>query len=228
MGVHQQALRSTVVKKVLMALTGLVLIGFLLFHMFGNLKVFAGPAEFNYYAAWLKRDMLYPVIPHGWFIWIFRAFMLVSLVIHVYCMAVLWAASLRGRGRQYVRKNRRQQTLSSRLMRWGGLGLALLLAFHLLMFTTNTVRIGWSGVATPYDMYVGAFSNWWVVAAYALFVGVVALHVRHGFWSAFTTLGAHVGPGARAALNGLAYFVAGLLFAGFVTGPVAVLLGMVS
>ncbi len=210
-----------------MAVTGLVLIGFLLMHMFGNLKVFIGPEAYNEYAEFLKMDFLYPILPHGWFIWIFRAFLVVCLVVHVYCATTLWKASIRGRGTAYVRKNRKEQTLSSQLMRWGGLTLLLLLIFHLLMFTTNSVQIGWSGVQTPYDMFTGAFSNWWVVLIYVIFMAVVTMHVRHGFWSAFTTLGANVGPGARTVLNVLAYFIAALLAVGFLLPPLAVLIGMV-
>jgi succinate dehydrogenase / fumarate reductase cytochrome b subunit len=228
LSVHQQAIRSTVVKKAVMAVTGLVLITFLLVHMFGNLKIFVGRADYNHYADWLKEDLLYPFLPHGWFIWIFRAVLLVCLVAHIYCAAVVWGASLHGRGSKYVRRKRREQTLSSRLMRWGGITLGLLLLFHLLMFTTGTLTPGFEyELHDPYDMFVGAFNQWWVVAIYAVFMVVVCLHVRHGFWSAFTTLGAHVGPLARAVLNVLAYFVAALLLVGFLLPPLAVLFGMV-
>jgi len=212
-----------------MALTGLVLIAFLLFHMFGNLKIFVGAVEYNHYATWLKQDFFYPILPKGWFIWIFRAFIAACLVIHIYCMAVLWNASLKGRGRGYIRKHRKEQTLSSRIMRWGGITLALLLLLHLLMFTTGTITPGFTyALENPYTMFMGAFSQWWVVLIYAIFMGVVCMHIRHGFWSAFTTLGANVGPGARTALNVLAYFVAALLFVGFILPPLAVLFGMVS
>ncbi len=210
-----------------MAVTGLVLIGFLLMHMFGNLKIFIGKEAYDGYAEFLKMDVLYPILPHGWFIWIFRLFLVACLVVHVYCAATLWKASIHGRGTKYVRKNRKEQTLSSQLMRWGGLTLLLLLIFHLLMFTTNSVQIGWSGEASAYEMFTGAFSNWWVVLIYAIFVCVVTMHVRHGFWSAFTTLGANVGPGARQVLNVLAYFIAALLAVGFLLPPLAVLFGMV-
>jgi succinate dehydrogenase / fumarate reductase cytochrome b subunit len=212
-----------------MAFTGLVLIFFLLMHMFGNLKVFVGQEAYNFYAGWLKAEVLYPILPHGWFIWIFRVFLLTCLVLHVYCMATLWAASLRGRGSSYVRTNRRQQTWSSKFMRWLGLTLATLLLLHLLMFTIGGVTFGaFEFVAhDPYSMFIGAFSQWWIVLIYAIFVGAVCMHVRHGFYSAFTTLGINVGPGARQTLNVLAYFVAGLLFAGFILPPLGVLLGMV-
>ncbi len=212
-----------------MAVTGLVLIAFLLMHMFGNLKIFIGPEDYNHYANFLKQDLLYPVLPHGWFIWIFRVVLLVCLVLHVICAASLWSASLHGRGKtKYVRKNRKEQTFSSKAMRWGGITLLLLLIFHLLMFTTGTIDIGWSGgLQEPYTMFMGAFSNWWLVLIYAVFMVVVCLHIRHGFWSAFTTLGANVGPSARVVLNVLAYFVATLLFVGFMLPPVAVLFGMV-
>jgi len=228
LSVHQKALRSNVVKKAIMAVTGLVLIGFLLMHMFGNLKIFIGQHAYNTYAGWLQSDLLYPLLPEGWFIWLFRIFLLVCLVLHIYCMIVLWGASLHGRGPRYVRTNRKEQTLSSKLMRWLGISLAALLLFHLSMFTIGWIQTGYVyDHSDPYTMFMGAFSQWWMVLIYALFVTVVCMHVRHGFWSAFTTLGANVGPGARNVLNGLAYFVAALLFVGFILPPLAVLLGMV-
>ena len=228
LSVHQQAIRSTVVKKAIMAVTGLVLIGFLLMHMFGNLKIFVGEDAYNEYAEWLKQDLLYPILPHGWFIWLFRIFLLACLTLHVLCAASLTLKSLRGRGPRYIRKNRRAQTTSVRFVRWLGVGLGLLLILHLLMFTTGSLTPGFTfEAAHPYTMFLGAFSQWWVVAIYAVFVTAVCMHVRHGFWSAFTTLGAHVGPGARTTLNVLAYFVAALLFVGFILPPLAVLIGMV-
>jgi succinate dehydrogenase / fumarate reductase cytochrome b subunit len=212
-----------------MALTGLVLIAFLLLHMFGNLKIFIGPADYNYYAGWLKEDLLYPILPHGWFIWIFRAVLLACLGLHVLMMLLLWRASLRGRGGRYVRKNRKEYTLSARTIRLLGIALGLALVIHLLMFTTGTWTPGYSyELHDPYSMFIGAFQQWWLVALYAAFVGIVCMHVRNGFWSAFTTLGANVSAKARVVLNVLAYFVASLLFVGFILPPVAVLIGMVS
>ena len=230
MSVHRKAIHSTVVKKAIMALTGLVLICFLLVHMFGNLKIFLGPEAYNEYAHWLKNDLLHPFLPYGWFIWIFRAFLLVCLVLHIYFASVLWAASLRGRGpSHYVRKHRKEQTMSVKIQRWGGITLGLLIIFHLLMFTTGTIHPNFTyNVEDPYDMFTGAFQLWWVFLVYVVFLVIVCMHVRHGFWSAFTTLGANVGPGARVVLNGLAYFVAALIFVGFVLPPASVLFGLVS
>ncbi|MDR0960894.1 MAG: succinate dehydrogenase cytochrome b subunit [Propionibacteriaceae bacterium] len=231
LSVHQRALRSNVVKKAIMAVTGLVLITFLLFHMFGNLKMFVDAEAYNHYASWLHDDILYPILPHGWFIWIFRVVLLACLVGHVYCAASLWRAARHARSSKYVHAaHRPEQTYAARTMRVGGVILLLLVIFHLLMFTTRSVQIGFDSASTPYEMMIGAFSleNWWVVLIYAIFVGVVCMHVRHGFWSAFTTLGANVGPNARIALNCLAYFVAVLLFVGFMLPPVAIMFGMVN
>lgn len=222
-------MRSSVVKKALMAVTGLVLICFLLMHMFGNLKIFAGPDDYNYYAGWLKELVFYPILPHGWFIWVFRIFILICLLLHIYYGIVLWLTSRRGRGAKYVHANRRSETLSAKLQRWGGVTIGALLIFHILMFTTGTITPGFTyALHDPYSMFMGAFSQWWVVLVYVIFIGVVCLHVRHGFWSALTTLGANTGPGARKVINGLAYFVAILLFVGFVLPPVSVLFGIVS
>jgi succinate dehydrogenase / fumarate reductase cytochrome b subunit len=236
--VHTRAFHSLVLKKVVMAITGLCLIGFLLMHMFGNLKAFIGADAYNHYAEWLKGELddnvggvLEPILPHGWFIWIFRVFMLACLVLHIYCAVKVWRASVQGRGatqgKKYTRVHRPERTIAARFMRWGGLALLLLLVFHILMFTTKTIRFGFETNSTPYDMFTASFSSahWYVFVIYLVFMAVVCLHVRHGFYSAFTTLGANVSERARGVLNGLAYFVATLIFVGFLLPPAASVLG---
>ena len=222
--VHQKAARSSVAMKVLMAVTGLFLILFLLMHMWGNLKAFFGPEAYDHYAEWLKSDILYPLMPHGWFIWIFRVFMVACIVAHMLSAYVLTLRSLGGRGR-YQRKDRRSQTFSARTMRWGGVILLMLLLFHLGQFTIKWFLTGFTAESTPYQAVVLTFQQWYMVILYALFVGTVCLHIRHGIWSALTTLGANTSPAARRGLNYTAIIVSVLLFAGFMAMPVAVLFG---
>ncbi len=218
--------------KILMAVTGLILVAFLLMHMYGNLKMFLGPDSFNHYAHWLKGTtedggIMYPLLPAGWFIWIFRAVLLASIVAHMWSAAVLTGRSLRARGR-YQRTDRRAQTYAARTMRWGGIILALVLLFHLAQFTALLITPGFDPkTATPYSMVVASFSQLWVVVLYAIWMIAVCLHVRHGFWSAFTTLGGNTSAGARKVLNGLAVFVAALLYLGFMIMPIAVYAGLV-
>ena len=242
LSVHTRAFHSLVLKKVVMAITGLCLIGFLLMHMFGNLKVFIGPDAYNHYADWLKGELndnvggiLEPLLPHGWFIWIFRIFMVACLVLHVYCALKVWRASVHGRGatqgKKYTRVHRPERTIAVRFMRWGGVTLLLLLILHLLMFTTKSVRFGaFESSARPFDMFTASFSSstWYIFVIYVVFMAAVGLHVRHGFYSAFTTLGANVSERAREVLNGLAYFVATLVFVGFLLPPVASVLGFIN
>ena len=219
-----------------MAITGLVLIGFLLMHMYGNLKVFLGQEAFDHYAHWLKYDahpedgidvILYPLIPNGWFIWLFRAVMLFAIVAHMYSALILTQRAQAARGTKYVKITRLQQTYSARTMRWGGVILAGFLIFHLLQFTATLVTPGFTAGAAPYQMVVGSFRIWWVLVAYALWMVTVCMHVRHGFWSAFTTLGANTSARAREVLNGCAWVAAILLYLGFMVMPVAVFLGWV-
>ena len=219
-----------------MAVTGLIMIGFLLMHMYGNLKMFMGPEAFNHYAHWLKFDphaeggsadvILYPLIPNGWFIWIFRFVLLAAIVLHIYSAATLWRRAKVANPSAYQAKKALAQTYSARTMRWGGIILAGFLVFHLLQFTALVLRTGFEADAAPYDAVVASFSQWWVVIAYALWLVAVCMHVRHGFWSAFTTLGANTSPKARAVLNGCAWAVAILLYLGFMIMPVAVLFGV--
>jgi len=210
-----------------MALTGLVMGGVLLVHMYGNLKVFLGAEAFDHYAEWLKSDILYPLVPHGWFIWIFRAVMLAAIVAHMYSAWVLTSRAHSARSAKYQNTTRVAQTYAARTMRWGGVLIAGFLVFHLLQFTAKVVTTGFDSNATPYEMVIASFEQWWLVLAYAVWVLAVCLHVRHGVWSALTTLGANTSPAARSFLNGLAWVIAVLLFVGFMIMPVAVLFGAV-
>ena len=228
LSVHQRAIRSSVVKKALIAITGLVLIAFLVMHMVGNLKVFLGQSSYDAYAQWLNKDFFYPVLPHGWFIWVFRLVLVACLVVHIWLTVKLWHVSAEAQGGKYVRTKRKQQTVAVRIMRWGGVALFLLILFHLLMFTTGTITPGFAyDRSDPYSMYVGAFKLWWVFLVYVVFLALVFFHVRHGFWSALTTLGANVSATARAVLNVLAYVLSAVLFLGFLLPPFAVLIGWV-
>ena len=210
-----------------MAITGLIMVGFLLMHMYGNLKVFLGADAFNHYAHWLKGDILYPLVPSGTFIWIFRVFLLVAIVAHIWSAAVLTGRAHSARSSKYAVTKRLSQTYAARTMRWGGVILAGFLVFHLLQFTAQVVTTGFRAGSEPYDMVIASFSQWWVTLVYLVWVAIVCLHVRHGVWSALTTLGANTSAKARSFLNGLACVIAIVLFVGFMIMPLAVQFGWV-
>jgi succinate dehydrogenase / fumarate reductase cytochrome b subunit len=227
----QQATRSTVALKALMAVTGLILIGYLLAHMYGNLKVFAGPAAFNEYAHHL-RTLGEPILPYSGVLWIIRVILIVSIFAHMYAAFTLWSRARRARGglRRYHSNKARlgvQRTYASFTLRWGGVVIVLFVIYHLLHLTWNIIHPG-GAAATPYDRVVNGFQIWSVVLAYTIAVIAVGLHVRHGTWSALTTLGANTSSLARQRLNVIAYAVAGLLTIGFLLPPFAILFGFVS
>jgi succinate dehydrogenase / fumarate reductase, cytochrome b subunit len=227
----QQATRSTVALKALMAVTGLILIGYLLAHMYGNLKVFAGPAAFNEYAHHL-RTLGEPILPYSGVLWIIRVILLVSIFAHMYAAFTLWSRARKARGgvRRYHSNKARlgvQRTYASFTLRWGGVVIVLFVIYHLLHLTWNVIHPG-GAAATPYDRVVNGFQIWSVVLGYTIAVIAVGLHVRHGTWSALTTLGANTSSLARQRLNAIAYAVAGLLTIGFLLPPFAILFGFVS
>jgi succinate dehydrogenase cytochrome b subunit len=227
----QQATRSTVALKALMAVTGLILISYLLAHMYGNLKIFAGPEAFNEYAHHL-RTLGEPIFPYSGVLWVIRVILIVSVVGHMYAAFTMWSRARRARGgvRRYrSNKARRgvQRTYASFTLRWGGVVIVLFVIYHLMHFTWNIVHPG-GAAAEPYDRVVNGFQIWSVVLAYTIAVIAVGLHVRHGTWSALTTLGANTSSLARRRLNALAYAMAGLLTVGFLLPPFAILFGFVS
>lgn len=205
-----------------MAITGLVMIGFLLMHMYGNTKIFLGKDAFNEYSHHL-RIFLEPIFPKMWFLWLFRIFMLVCILVHMYAAITLWGRAGKARAEAYKNSKFWSGPYVPFLMRWGGLTIFLFLIFHILQYTAEVVKVGYpSGAASilPADRMVAGFTQWWVVLIYAVAMAFVCFHVAHGFWSAFATLGANVSKNARKVLNICAGVIAALLFIGFMAAPV--------
>ncbi|MEU1124900.1 succinate dehydrogenase [Streptomyces sp. NPDC005899] len=216
---------SSVGKKTIMAVSGLVMLGYLVAHMLGNLKIFFGPGEFNHYAHWL-RTLGEPFLHHEWALWIVRLVLVAAVVLHAVCACQLSRRDLRARPTAYVHKKRRA-TYATRTMRYGGVILALFIVWHILDLTTGTAHPGGFQPGHPYQNVLDTFSTWYGNTVYIVAVLALGLHVRHGLWSAAQTLG--VGDATRdRVLRILATGLAVVLTAGFVSVPVAVMTGVVS
>jgi succinate dehydrogenase cytochrome B subunit, b558 family len=210
-----------------MAISGIVFVLFLLFHSYGNLKMFLGQEAYDHYAHWLKEEAFVPIFPHGGFIWVFRAAMVLMLVIHIWAAAVTWKRSRRARRSAYVVKRSAADAYAARTMRMTGVLLFFLIVFHILHFTTGTIRTGFVADSTPYERMVATFQNPLMVVVYLIFIGLAALHVSHGFWSAFQSLG-WVRGGTRKFMEVLSGLVGALIFLMFALPPLAIVAGYIS
>ena len=219
--------RSTIALKLLMAVTGLVFVGYVLAHMYGNLKVFAGQAAFDSYAEHL-RELGEPMLPHTGALWVLRVLLLLSLVGHVYAAYTLWARAARARTQKYTVKKAAGATLSSRTMRWGGTALLLFVVFHVLHLTTRTITPG-SNSDSPYERMIAGFQPeyWYIVAIYLVAMAALAMHLRHGVYSACQTLGLTNSRAARKRADLAGVVLAVVVAGGFALVPLAVLLGIV-
>ena len=223
----RRAWTTSVFIKQLMAVSGFVFVFFLLFHSYGNLKMFLGQEAYDHYAHWLKEEAFVPIFPHGGFIWVFRVAMVLMLVIHIWAAAVTWKRSRRARRSAYVVKRSAADAYAARTMRMTGVLLFFLIVFHILHFTTGTIRTGFVADSTPYERMVATFQNPLMVVVYLIFVGLAALHVSHGFWSAFQSLG-WVRGGTRKFMEVLSGLVGALIFLMFALPPLAIVAGYIS
>ncbi|RII20259.1 Succinate dehydrogenase/Fumarate reductase transmembrane subunit [Streptomyces sp. YIM 130001] len=216
---------STLGKKAVMAVTGLVMLGYLVAHMLGNLKIFFGSDEFNGYAHWL-RTMGAPVLHYEWALWLLRVALVLAVVGHAVAAYQLSRRDIRARPTKYAH-TRRRTSYATRTMRWGGVILALFIVWHLLDLTTGHAHPGGFQEGHPYQNVVDTFSTWYGNVIYIVAVLAMGLHVRHGFWSAAQTLGVGNATRDRILKTG-ANLLALVLTAGFVSVPVAVMTGLVN
>jgi succinate dehydrogenase / fumarate reductase cytochrome b subunit len=219
--------RSTIALKMLMAGSGIVFILFVLVHMYGNLKAFAGHDAFNDYAHHL-RTFGEPMLPYGGLLWVIRAVLVVALVVHVTTAVILWRRAARARTVKYVVKKNKASSISSRTMRWGGLTLLLFIVWHLLNFTIGKVNISGGATDDPYNLLVDTFDAPWMTAIYLLAMVTLALHLHHGTFSALQTLGLTGNANARVRAKRLGLVVAVVIAGGFSLVPLFVLFGVIS
>ena len=189
--------------------------------------MFLGQDAYDHYAHWLKEEAFVPIFPHGGFIWVFRGAMVLMLVIHIWAAAVTWKRSRRARRSAYVVKRSAADAYAARTMRMTGVLLFFLIVFHILHFTTGTVRTGFAADSTPYERMVATFHSPLMVVVYLIFVGLAALHVSHGFWSAFQSLG-WVRGGTRKFMEIVSGLVGALIFLMFALPPLAIVAGYIS
>ena len=219
--------RSTIGKKIIMAVTGLMLVGFVIVHMAGNLQMFIGPAKMNGYAAFLKST--------GELLWVARLGLLAALVLHVLMAWQLTQIKTKARPVGYERRDPQVSTLASRTMRWGGVLLLVFIVFHILHFTTGTVFPMASrpdamypefSEANVYGNVISAFRNPLVSAFYVVAMLFLMLHLFHGAWASVRTLGLSK-PSRHPLHRRISTAIALVVWLGFTAIPVAVLLGAI-
>ncbi|TDC54922.1 succinate dehydrogenase cytochrome b subunit [Actinomadura sp. KC345] len=220
--------RSTVGKKAVMAVTGGILVLFLISHMIGNLKIFFGAEDFNHYAHWL-RTVGEPAVPRRTVLTLIEVVLAVAVVLHMWSAVSLARRASAARPVKYQSKKKSHaQGYATRTMRYGGVIIAFYIVWHLLDLTFFVVNpLGADD--TPYQRMIAGFdpSRWYITAFYVVAVILVGLHLHHGIWSAFQTLGLRT-PRSERLLRGLAVSVAALLTLGFVAVPVSITFGWVS
>ena len=200
-----------------MAVTGLIMVAFLISHVPGNLQVFAGPLKINDYSAALRR--LGPLL------WIARGGLLVSLILHVVAAYQLTQRKRTARPVGYADADPQVSTFAARTIRWGGVLLLVFIVLHLLHFTFGTIHPAFDH-KDVYGNVVAGFQIWWVTVLYLLAMIGLGLHLYHGTWSSIRTLGL-TRPSADPLKRRVAAALAWVIYLGFSIIPIAVLAGIV-
>ena len=227
---------TAVGKKYVMAITGIIGIGFVVMHMLGNLKVYLGVVDGRYdidvYGEYL-REILVPILPRTWFLWILRLVLIGALVLHVHAAYGLTVINRKARPVKYASpRDYVAVSFAARTMRWSGIIVGLFLLWHLADLTWGF------GFANPdfvrgeaYENVAFSLERWPVAIVYILGNLALGFHLYHGSWSIFQTIGSmsaqfnpRHNPIRRGFAAGLAIVVAGIN----ITFPIAVLAGIVS
>jgi succinate dehydrogenase / fumarate reductase cytochrome b subunit len=180
--------QSAVGKKWAMAWSGIILLGFVFFHMLGNLKAYLGPVPMNHYAEWL-RDMAVPALPRTVLLWIIRSVLIAAFVVHMHAAYVLTRMNHRARPAKYAtERDYIAANWASRTMRWTGVIVILFVFFHLADLTWGAANPEFVRGSVYHNMAY-SFSRVWVAVIYVIANLALAVHIFHGAWSLFASLG---------------------------------------
>ena len=214
-----QALWNTSVgKKAVMAVTGIIMVAYLVTHVLANLLVFQGPEKINAYSRFLHGT--------GGALWAARLVLFVAVVLHIIAAVQLTGRRRAARPIGYAAgRDPQVSTIASRTIRWGGVLILVFLVYHILHFTLGDVH-GSFVEGDPYHNVALGFGNPLVVIFYELAMAAVGLHLYHGIWSSGRSLGLSA-PSPRPIRRQLALALAVLVWAGFTVIPIAAYLGMI-
>jgi len=217
--------QSSIGKKLVVAVTGLAMVLFLAGHLTGNLLIYAGRDAFNEYAEFLHSA------GHGALIWIARIGLLVVVTLHVWATILLTKENRSARKQEYAYKATIQASKSSRLMIWSGLTILAFIIFHILHFTVRVnSHLSTLGETDPYRMVIAGFQagflNFLVVLFYIIAMTLLCSHLSHGVASIFQTLGLR-SKKASELIHKISVGYAVVIWAGFISIPIAIFLGIV-
>jgi succinate dehydrogenase cytochrome b subunit len=202
-------------KKTVMAVTGMILFGFVLAHMAGNLQVFLGREKFDAYGRLLRVE---PAL-----LWFARLVLLISVILHIVASIQLTALNQKARPAAYRKKTAIDSSYASRTMMWSGPIIAAFIVYHILHFTLGTVHPNFQE-GHVYDNVIAGFRVIPVSIAYIVAMVLLGMHLNHGLWSMFQSIGVS-NPRYSAALRRFANIFSILIVAGFVSIPIAVMAG---
>ena len=211
--------QSTNGKKVVMAVTGFIMFGFVIGHMLGNLQMFEAPEHINAYGHFLHNL--------GELLWIERIGLLLAIALHIIATIQLALRSKAARPIGYSRRQAINSSYASRTMYWSGPIVLVFIIFHLLQFTAGYVHPHATfATGDVYQNVVSGFQVWWVSAWYIFAMILLGLHLSHGLWSMFQSVGiAH--PRISVYLKFAARSVAALIILGYISIPISVLAGFI-
>jgi succinate dehydrogenase / fumarate reductase, cytochrome b subunit len=208
--------RSTIGKKVVMGVTGLIGLGFVLGHMVGNLQAFSGAEKLDAYGALLHGPLHELVL-------LARVVLLAAVVLHITAAYQLTMMSRAARPVDYAVKRPQVSTLASRTLRWGGVLLLVFIVFHILHFTIGSVHPDFIE-GRIYQNLVSGFAVKWVAVFYLVAMAALAMHIYHGAWSSMRTLGL-AKESAEPLKRTLPVILAVVISCGFAAIPLAFLVG---
>ena len=222
--------QTTVGKKLVMAISGMVLFIFVLGHMLGNLKIFqgldaqTGEYKIDIYGKFL-REVGYPLFGHGELLWIVRGILLLALLLHVLAAIQLTLTNKKSRGQGYALQKQNETTYAARTMRLTGILLLFYIVYHILHFTTGQVHFQGFEHGKVYANAVSSFRVLPIVLVYVVSMVLLCFHLYHGVWSGFQTMGLAERFGQKT-LQILSKLIAVLILIGYISVPLAAYFGM--
>ena len=213
-------------KKYVMGATGIGMMGFVLFHMIGNLKMYMGAEALNHYAEFLKV-LLYPIAPKGWVLWGLRGGLITMLLLHLHAAYSLTVINRHARPVKYQSKRDYQiASFASRTMRWSGIIILAFIIWHLADLTFGVANTSEFNRTEVYDNVVNSFSRTPVALFYVMANILLGIHLFHGAWSIFQSFGWN-NPRFNTWRRAFATGFAAIVVLGNVSFPIAVMAGVV-